>query len=446
MLCTSFRAVFLMAFAATGVWAQATAPTPANGETRPLALRSQPKQTNLLIGSIRVSTALDDNAFSTNANRVSDFSYQVRPSIAFEQSRRRLRWSLSYSPSLSLHQRLAERDVLGHALGINFEYRATRRLTVRFRDAFHITTDPFDRLDQDLFMPEFSVLDRPNESVVTPLAKRIGNLAGLDLTYQLGPRSTVGVGGTFSDVRFRDLPGNEARADRLIDTRSAGGRAFYSRHVSPRHFVGAMYQFQSLTFRGGDARTVTHGLLYFHTIELTPHTTLSFFAGPEYLRTHDQVVMSLGLLFPVAHFTFATLETGWSITGGSTFNWQGERTGFRTSIVRRVSDGGGLLGGVRFHEATAELRRRLTRHWTADFRVGYADSRVLDISPTPGAQIRDLAGSVGFTRSLGEHLTLDLRYGRVHQSARGELVGNRISDHNRFSASLAYHFSRPLGR
>lgn len=384
----------------------------------------------------------DDNALSSENNRVSDFTYSFQPTFSFTQTRPRVEWSLTYAPGYSIQQRLAERDVFANDLGFYVRYQPTRRSTLRLRTSFFITTDPFNRLDQNL-VPEFGSLDRPNEAVVTPIARRLGGLASLDFTYQLGPRSVFGLGGTYFDQRFRDLPGPTPDGQGLIDTRVLGGRVFYARQFTQRNTLGFSYNFQNLTFRFGTSRTTVHGLLLVHSFSFTPHMTVSLFAGPEYSRTHDQVVASL-IIFPfIVRFTVSTLNTLWSGLGGASYGWQGERTSFRLGAVRRISDGGGLLGPVRLHSASAEVRRQLRRTWTADLGVEYADTRALHIPETTG--LRSLTGGVGFTHTLGENLTLRYGYARVEQTFRGTLLGLRDTRHNRATISLAYHFTRPLG-
>src|SRR5437899_12691983 len=237
----------LLILSVVEVTAQSSAPQVADGQTAPLALSSEPKRTNLLIGSLSIGNLTDTNALSVNGSRLSDFTWSIQPRLALLGSRRHMHWALAYGPTITVDQRLPVRDLFAHNLGLDFQYQATRRLTVRLRDSLRVETHLLDRLNPQPFIPEFSVLDRPNDSVLTPIARRIYQEAGLDLDYLVGPRSIVGISGNFSQNRFRSLPDPTAVDKSLIDSQSEGARAFYSHHLSRRHSAGARYQCQGLS-------------------------------------------------------------------------------------------------------------------------------------------------------------------------------------------------------
>jgi len=421
----------------------AQAPAPLSGDRPSLAVRSQVPRTNRFLFTLRGGTIIDDNALQSRDNRVSDITYLIEAGIAFEQRRPRLQWSLNYSPGFAVNQRLADRDLLTHAFGFYLQGQTTRRSSLRLRTNFYLTTNPFSRLDQ-AGVPEFGNLDRPNESVITPIARRIGGMGALDYTYQLGPRSVFGLTGTYADVRFRDLPAADRAGQRLIDSRVAAGRVFAGRQFTRRQSVGFSYGVQNMTFRLGQARAVVHTVLYSHSFSFTPNNTWSIFAGPEYTRAHDQIVLNIASFPFVARLDLPVFNAFWSLTAGSSYGWQGESTSLRLSLLRRMSDGGGLLGAVRLHQADAALLRRLGRLWSANLAFAYGDSRAVNASDA--AALRILTAGTGLTCTLRENLSLNFSYGWVQQDFRGILVGDGRRHSNRGQVSLAYQFERPLGR
>ncbi len=421
----------------------AQAPAPLSGDRPSLAVRSQVPRTNRFLFTVRGGTIVDDNALQSRDNRVTDITYLIEAGIAFDQQRPRLQWSLNYSPGFALNQRLADRDLITHAFGLYLQGQTTRRSSLRLRTNFFLTSNPFGRLDQ-AGVPEFGNLERPNESVITPIARRIGGLAGLDYTYQLGPRSVFGLSAAYADVRFRDLPATDRAGQRLIDSRVAAGRVFTGHQVTRRQNMGFSYGIQNMIFRLGQARAVVHTVLYSHSFSFTPNSTWSFYAGPEYTRAHDQIVLNIGSFPLVARLDLPVFNAFWGVTAGSSYGWQGERTSLRFSLLRRISDGGGLLGAVRLHQGDANLLRRLGRLWTASLAFAYGDSRALNASDA--AALRGLSAGAGLSCILRENLSLNFSYAWVQQDFQGVLIGDGRRHSNRGQVSLAYQFERALGR
>ena len=444
-----FWFVVLLMLAASGAAAQTTSPTTApkvaDGQTGPLTLRSERNSGNLLIVGVSLESLYDNDALSTTAGRLGDLAWNIRPRLALSQSRRRLRWTLDYSPTLAFNHRLAERDLFTHTFGLDAQYRATRRLTVHLRDSVRVETNLLDGLSQRPFVPEFGTLDRPNDSFVTPATRRIYHGAGLDLSYLLGPYTMVGLSGTFAQTRFRNLPAQPPVGTNLIDSQAQGGRAFFSRRLTRRHSIGATYQFNAFSFQQGQARAVTQSFFYTHSVELTPSMSLSFFVGPDFSRIHNQLLLILNLGSLVGQFKVNTFSTPSSLSGGATYRWEGNRTVFRASWVRRVDDGGGLFGASRLQAATGELRRQLAHRWTAGVGISYGTTSILGLS-SPVAASRALSATSDVSWTVAEHLSLAFRYAHLHQGGYGTSVFNNFNDHDQFSVSLTYQFARPLGQ
>ena len=435
----------LLILSVVEVTAQSSAPQVADGQTDPLVLPSVLNRTNLLIGSLSVGNLTDTNALLVNESRLSDFSWSIQPRLALLGTRRHMHWSLGYGPTITVDQRSPVRDLFAHNLGLDFQYQATRHLTARLRDSLRLETNLLDRLDRGPFTPEFGVLDRPNDPVLTRIARRLYHEAGLDLDYLMGPRTIVGISASFSQNRFRNLPDPTALGKSLIDSQSEGVRAFYSHRFSRRHSAGAMYRFQALSFKQGEAGASTHTIFYIHSIALTPTQSLSLFVGPEFSRIQDQILVTFDLFLVVVQLKVKTSAAIHSVSGGGTYEWQGKRTALRATWVRRLNDGAGLFGASRFQAGSAELRRQLARRWVADLGVGYGSTSALGLVSSSAAY-RTLSATGSVSYALAEHLGFNFRYAHLHQIGRGNLLPNRLGDHDQFSVSLTYEFTRPLGR
>ena len=437
----------LLALVAMGATAQGTSskwgvPMPANGARPTLTLLSEQSEPNLLSIGISAGTVLDDNAFSSDEDNVSDLFYQLRPSIRVQQSRPRVGWSFGYTPGISVHQRLPDRGVLTHGLIFNVEGQPWRHVTIRFRENFRITTNPFESVDEGS-LPEFGEPNRPNESIQTPTGNRISNLASLDLSYQFSARSMIGIGGDYSEVRRRNLAG--AEGSRLLDKRRVLGRAFYAYRATRHQSIGLMYNFRKISNRKSSSRVLAHTLLYFHSFQLSPNSTFSLFAGPEYTEVRDQIVLDLDLFPAVSQLTFSAKSESVTGAGGLTYGWQANRTSFRLGLLRQVGGGGSLRGSSRVHRVQVGVRRQVARQWILNLSASYNDSETLNLS-TSSDSIRTARGRVGLTQRLGEHFRLRYQYSYVQQGRRGDLLGLRDEQRNRYSVSFAYQFTRPLGR
>ncbi len=425
--------------------AQSTAPDVGDGQAVPLVLPGEHNKTNLLTARMTLTNFYDSNIGSTATNQVGNFSWFIQPQLAVMVSRPHVDCSFNYSPALTIDQRFRDNDLFAHNLGLDLKYRPTRRMTLRVRESLRVETHLLDRLTQRPSNPEFSVLDQPNDLVLTPPARRIYEEAGVDVGYLVDPYTIIGISGNFAQSRFRNLPDQAPVAGSLIDSQFGGGRAFFSHRLSRRHSVGAMYQLQSYLFQGGQARAITHSILYTHSIALTPSMLLSFFAGPEFSRLHNQLLVNIDLGALIGQFSINTFTKPTSFSGGATYQWTGKRTVFLGTLVDRVSDGGGLFGVSRFKAVTGDVRRRLGPRLTAGLGLSYGTTSALGLSSSFSSSTT-LSATSSLSWSVSQHVGLELRYARQRQGGYSSSILLPPGDHNLFYVSLTYQFTRPLGR
>jgi hypothetical protein len=419
-----------------GLWAQGSVPMPASGEMPPLTTASEFTPTNVIVGGVAVSGGYDDNLLNSVTNPQGGAQFYVTPRISFEQTRKRMFWTLSYSGGLGITQRFTDRNQLTQQLGGAVSYRVSPRLNVHFRQDWSVTTDPFARFGNHLFLPELGPLNQPNDTVPLPYARRSQKESSVNVSYVLSPHNIMGVSGSYYDQHFDNVVTATA-GNQLIQSSGASGSFFLSHQFSPRESAGFEYNFLDLSFSQGHA--VTHSFLFTNQLALTSRTKLVFFIGPEYVLLHDQVAVNF--LFFIVHLNINTQS--WSTAGGAVYSWTGNRTAAQVSVTRQVSDGGGLSGAVRLTSASVSVRRRLTNRWTANMGAQYADNRALDLSNSAVA-LHVASGNVGFSRQMGPNWALEFSYARLQQT--GTALGQTFGNHNRFQASLDYRFMRPLGR
>jgi hypothetical protein len=419
---------------------RAPAPALLGGDGNSLQFSSELERSNYLRGGVQLGATYDDNAASTPSGHISDFSYSVLPNIFLEQTRSRTRWSLGYIGGFVANQRLSEHNQGSHNVTGQLQYRLSPHVTMRLSDAFLATTGFLQQL-QNTFNPVTGPITSPNQNVITPLAKTINNTATAELTYQFTADDMIGGGGTFYDSHFRDVP---AGSGFLIDTSTRSADVFYTHRFTPRNWTSFTYKFQNMSFSTDD-RTRVHSFLLSHTIYPQAHMNISFFIGPEYSEIGTQTVTLVVTPPVISLVSFASLEHSWSISGGGSFGWQGERTSVRLDGTRRVSDGGGFLGAVKLDSVNGGLRRQLAQWTVVDFNGFYGHSSSLGPQGDTIPALKSASGGVGVEQRLASNLMLRFDYGRDYQEGGTNAILGAVN-HNRGSVSLSYNFTRPIGR
>jgi hypothetical protein len=407
-----------------------------------LAFSSELEHSNYLSGGVSVGMTFDDNALNTTSDRMSNFALSVLPFIALEQSRSRLRWKFNYAGGFTFNQRLSARNQGSHDLGFEGEYRLSPHVSLLLRDHFLMTTGVYNQLNQNFNSPSGSVLQRPNQFVITPLAKQIGNTATAQLNYQFGRDSQVGASGSFNLLHYRDVPAGFS----LVDSQSVEGEAFYSHRVVSQNWMGVTYRYQKLTFSPLANSTLVQSILVTDTFYLSPNMSLTLFAGPQHLDGTTNIIFPTVILPSVNVRAIPISQKSWSWSTGGSYNWNGKRTSFVAAGSRMVSDGGGLMGTVQLISANAAVRRQWTHSFSSQLGVMYGDSHALNVFASQVSSLKMISGDISISRSLSEHLLLTLGYARdLQQQYQGALRPGNIN-HNRGWVSLSYNFQRPVGR
>ena len=407
-----------------------------------LAFDSELARTNYLDGGISLGTTFDDNALSTSGDRISNLGYSFLPHIALKQSRGRLNWALDYAAGFTVNQRLSAQNQGSHNLGLEAKYRLSPHIDLLVRDHFVMTSGFFDQLNQNPQVSAGTVLQRPNQFVVTPMAQQTSNLGTAQITCQFSARSEIGASGTSYVSHYRDAPEGTS----LVDSNSQQAEAFYNYRISQGSSIGATYRFQRLIFSPVSDMTLVHSVLATYTLQLQPaNVTLSIFAGPQHIEAGAQLTSPSGTL-PVSGEPAVVFQKFWSATTGGSLNWNGQRTSFLAEAARTASDGGGLLAAVQLTMADAAVRRQLTQMLTVQLGGAYGLSDPLAITSHGYSALKNASGSFAISRRLGTSISLTAGYSYVYQLQQNTAPGVTNVHHNRAWVSVSYAFTRPLGR
>jgi hypothetical protein len=405
-------------------------PPPVSGEAYPLWFTSE-ERANYLRGGVTFNTAYSDNVLgATNATPVSDASYSVWPTLAVDETTTRLHAVLTYAPGFTLYQHTSVYNEMDQNLSLDLQYRLSPHVTISARDSLQKSSNAFSQPDQGLVGAISGAAGGANDSVIAPLADRLANTGNVGITYQFAANAMVGASGTFSNLHYP----NSTQVPGLYDAASRSGTIFYSYRVARQHYVGASYQYQQLlSYPGGAINdTRTDGAFFFYTFYPSPMFSLSVFGGPQRYSAGPQ---ELSPALPAV-----AAAQSWSPAGGASVNWQAQHSSAAVSYLHSVSGGGGLIGAVKLDSASASVRQLIRRNLSASLAGTYANNGVLALAALGGHSV---SGSGSLQRQVGQHLSLQAGYTRLHQTY-SFLSAN--PDTNREWVSVSYQFARPLGR
>jgi hypothetical protein len=401
-------------------------PVPVSTGGYSMEFASETPRSNYVSGGLTFMSTYDDNIEAGfSGRRISDDSYSVMPTFSWRQSSSRVLWNLAYAPGFTLYHHHSGLNQYPQNLSLDSQFRLSPHITLSLRDGFAKTSNPFNQLTPDLRTS--SGLTQPVAAIISPVTDQITNSGSAQVTYQFGLNSMIGATGLFSYLHYL----NPSQVPGLSNSQSTGAEGFYSLRISGRHYVGTRYQFATLLSTPNHAQTETQSVVMFYTIYLQPNTSLSLYAGPQYSDSYG------GGLLPVKN---------WSPSYGGSVGWQGQRTSFALSAGRTVSAGGGLQGAVNMENATAFIRRQLTKAWIGGLSAYYENSLLLtsQLSATNGGH--SISGTLSLHRQIRETLALELAYTRLHQSYPNVTAVSAVPNVNRVWLSLSYQFTRLIGR
>jgi hypothetical protein len=401
-------------------------PPSVSGQIYPTATASETRS-NFLRAGMNFGTAYDDNVFGAGSlTPVADIAYTIRPTISLDQEKPRLHQIFTYSPGFTLYQHTSSRNEADQNASEIIEYRLTPHISVSVRDLLRKSTNVFN----EPYAGVSGSTQPPTSIVVAPFADQLSNSASGEISYQFSSNSMIGGGGVSSIVNYLD----PAQASGVSDSNSRGGSAFWNRRLTSTQNVGLMYQYSSMaaSTQGINSETHSQTIYSFYTLYLKPSFSLSVSGGPQ----HFDVTES-GL----------PLAASWAPAVTASVSWQVSRANIAASCSRTVDGAGGLLGAFKSTAASASARWQAARAWTVGATVSYGiQKNAVPALPLLTNGGHTLSGIFTVQHPIGERLTAECGYARLHQSYSGLGAISENPDSNREYISISYQFARPLGR
>jgi hypothetical protein len=393
-------------------------PTEVGSETR----------ANYLSGGMIFTAGYDDNVAPGYAPvPVSDFTYFIWPTISIKKKTVRQNLSLTYSPGFQFYQSTSALNAVDQNADAGFQYRLSPHATITAHDYFQQNSTVFDQ--------PFAVSGVVSGSsqaattfIIAPYADQLSNSARAEISYQFGLNGMIGGGATTSLLDYSNI----SQVPGLYNFMSGGAMGFYNRRITNSQYIGAIYQYSRIVTEPISSTTQTHLLSLFYTLYWHRTLTFSLAAGPQYYDFIQSGVVP---------------SSAWSPAVTASIGWQTSHTNFAASYSRTISAGGGLLGAYNSDNANADARWQVAPPWTVDVQGSYARAKnatPLSSFSYPGGHTVTVNASL--QRRINERLRVDLGYARLHQRYSGVSLINNAPDSNREFISVAYQFTRSLGR
>jgi hypothetical protein len=105
-----------------------------------------------------------------------------------------------------------------------------------------------------------------------------------------------------------------------------------------------------------------------------------------------------------------------------------------------------LIGAVKLDSTMASAHQLITKTLTASLMGGYSQNNVIGNPLLGSTSGHTISGTAFLQQQLGQHIGVQLGYIRLRQDYSNVAVLSTTPNTNREFVSIAYQFSRPLGR
>lgn len=405
--------------------------TPAllSGEDYPTEVGADERSNYLALG-VNFITGYDDNVLTGGGgNPVSEVSFLIRPSIAFNQTTPRQRATVNYSPGFTFYQPGNGLGQTNQSVTGNYSYRFSPHTRFAVNETFTRTSGIFNQPEE---LSGGAVSGSSSASpIVVPFAEQLSDFTSGVFSYQFSLNGMIGATGNYGKFSFP----NQTQATGLFASNTTGGSAFYDGRLTLKQYVGFRYDFSRdlTTPTTGQSEALTHSFQPSYTFLPKPTLSISVSAGPQYISA--SVSGTPGN------------STSWGPAIAASMGWQGQRANFAAGYSREVAGGMGLIGTFQTSTANGTLRWKITQTWTASARAAYRIQKSAVSTLTVGNEAgHSMTEGVQLGRTLSQHFNLNFGYDHIHQTYAFVAAIASNPDNNHEYVGIAYQFTRPLGR
>jgi hypothetical protein len=232
------------------------------------------------------------------------------------------------------------------------------------------------------------------QSLFTAEGPRYSNNFTTQVVYQISPRSSVNVSGTYGILRFVNA-GN-------IENDNTGANIGYNYELNKTDTIGLTYGFNRYTYIGEPQAINDNVINVAYGKKITGRLALKVYGGPDITTFR----------VPVGNVTQRT-----SGAGGATLDYRFSHVDLGVSYSHAVTAGSGVSVGFETDQVQATVSRQLTRLWQGQANFGFARNGDL-ISGAAEANsataFNSWFGGAGLSRPFGPNANFSIAYtGRV---------------------------------
>jgi hypothetical protein len=386
--------------------------------------------------SMGASFIYDDNILSRNAERLSDEEVSFDSQLGFLRQTQHATINFDYMPFFPLYRQYTQFDRLNHAANLGLTYQLTPRFSLGLHGTFSYLNGVYPSLTGQQILSGPASPTALNQTILPSTARTLSNSSGLDLTFTKSRRTSLTLTGGYNEQKFGSQVG---AGQHLYSSRGVSGGLQYQYRVTEHTTFGLLLLHQDSTFSGGEVfgtsmRSQIESVYVSAGSRLSPTLSATIFGGPEYLRTIGGSAPGAGT---TGEFQGA---------GGGSITKEVDKTAFDLSVQRSITGGGGLYTEVIGTSANFGVRRRLLGRWEVAIRGGAtrADATLFQIAHQ---RTDALTGGIDFSRPLRGGSTLRISYETMHQLSKGALPISADFDRNMVTISFDFRLKAiPLGR
>ncbi len=409
---------------------QMATPPPVSGQAYPTEVGAE-AQSNYLRGGLTFRSGYIDNFYAgSGGSPLSETTFSVLSTISFDQTTPRQHRMLSYSPGFTFYRPSSGLDETDQSAVLLYMFRPTPHMSVNLNDSLEKSSTAFAAPGSGADGAVSGSSPDMVPGVIAPFADRLTNNAAMQFSLQYSPMAMIGGSGTSMELHYP----NPSEVSDLYDSDMRGGSTFFNRRIAAEQYTGINYQYSQMLTYPPDAQseTVTHTIDGFYSIDSKGGFSISISGGAQRYEVTQTSLPGTG---------------AWGPNVTASAGWQTLRTNFAASYAHEVTGGGGLLGAFHSNSANAFARWQASRTWTLGASGSYAINKSVTpllLFAMPGGHSIAARATVG--RSLSRQLNLGCEYDRVHQSYTGITAISDNPNSDREIISLAWQFTRPLGK
>ncbi len=407
-------------------------PPPVSNVNYPASVGSE-VHSNYLRGGFTESTAYISNLYAGSGGpSLAETTISILSSIALDATTTRQHMTVAFAPGYTFYSPSSILNSPDDSATAAYSVQLTPHTTFSANDQFQYSSMPIYNPAGVVSGGQVSgspALSTPG--VIAPFAPFLNNNANADFTAQTGMNTMLGGSGSLGTLHYP----NSSETAGLYDYSSRGGSAFYNQRVLDRQYFGATYQYADiLSYPTGETSTTQmQSVMGYYTIYAKSKLSFSILAGPQYYETSLPPIPVL---------------SGWGPSVTASTGWQGMRTSLSASYSQSVTGGGGLLGAYHSKSANATARWQMSRTWTGNVDGAY--SIIKSVSPQFALfgveNGHTVSGDMMAAHSMGAHWNISFSYVHIHLSYGNIAALSSNPDSDSGTVTIAWQFSRPLGK